>query len=667
MQTAMYPTVVNLHLQTPADLERQVTAILTGTDSLLTCHHCARFKHTLDDGQRIMQGAVHFVQHVVVGPSQQHCHCTRVLAPPQHDHLIPCHTLLDHLRKQIEELNRRGTYVIAMSTCVRDKNNPNIFKIAGKIVDIMQSKLTASSGSKHDVDDVEDEDDEDWEDDNDVPDQRGTLDLDPKVMAMYLNLAMFTTAGINPRIPLKKLPNGDLNFDREPGKNNTMRALHRMGPDAINLKRLLKMKLAEMDAAALNKQHGDRRRMYTPRNQKYGNTAATASETMEDLLGLVRSMIGAYDRILATSFRLEERGLGPLRKDILVESRLQKAKLAAYLGKIDKKYLVGDGKGGRTGLWEGYDPAAKGTFEKPGRTEEGEETAEEDQASDGVDRDYFLKRTVSGARLKKAVKMEERIIEKDREMKSGEWKRLSRRQTQEQEKERREERVRVLRSHDVKARGSRPERAVRTETGERVSRVERVPRAERSDRPARSDQAWERPSDRSNDSFEPGSNTRNFDRDRSNNSFESRRSNRDNNREGSNSGFDKRRSSDSFEGRQSSRGFDQERGSSSFERRRTNTSFEKGSNSSPSFEGRSRPGGLDRSNRSGGFERRRTSGDRSSIRGDGPSKRYDSRPSSNDKRGVRSGLVQQGWGQGFERAAEQMGMKGKHGLVELGR
>ena len=288
-----------------------------------------------------------------------------------------------------------------------------------------------------------------------------------------------------------------------------MRALHRMGPDAINLKRLLKMKLAEMDAAALNKQHGDRRRMYTPRNQKYGNTATTASETMEDLLGLVRSMIGAYDRILATSFRLEERGLGPLRKDILVESRLQKAKLAAYLGKIDKKYLVGDGKGGRTGLWEGYDPAAKGTFEKPGRTEEGEEAAEEDQASDGVDRDYFLKRTVSGARLKKAVKMEEKIIEKDREMKSGDWKRLSRRQTQEQEKERREERVRVLRSHDVKARGSRPGRAVRTETGERVSRAERVPRAETYDRPARSDQAWKRPSGRNNDSFERGGSYRN--------------------------------------------------------------------------------------------------------------------------------------------------------------
>ena len=104
-----------------------------------------------------------------------------------------------------EELNRRGTYVIAMSTCVRDKNNPNIFKIAGKIVDIMQSKLTASIGSKHDVDDVEDEDDEDWEDDNDVPDQRGTLDLDPKVMAMYLNLAMFTTAGINPRLPAQEV------------------------------------------------------------------------------------------------------------------------------------------------------------------------------------------------------------------------------------------------------------------------------------------------------------------------------------------------------------------------------------------------------------------------------------------------------------------------------
>ena len=358
-----------------------------------------------------------------------------------------------------KDLNRRGVYVIAMSTCVRDKNNPNIFKISSKIVDIMQANATSARHGIADDDENEDQDkSQDMAGEAALESKAGILDLDPKVMAMYLNLAMFTTPGINPRLGLKRMPNGELSFERVPSKNNTMRALHRMGPDSINLRRILKMKITESDMEAMST---DRRQSYAKRTG-FAPTAMSAHEKMEDLIGLVRAMISAYDRILAVNFRLEDqasgRGKGKgLDKDILVECRLQKAKLAAYLSKIDKK-LVEKAGVGRSGLWEGYDPA-KLEAEKTERQElvEADDGVEEVDEDGEVERDTYLKRTVGGAKLKKAVKQEQKVIEKEKETREGERRRLSRRQTQEQEKERREERLNALRAYGMKGRETRSE------------------------------------------------------------------------------------------------------------------------------------------------------------------------------------------------------------------
>ena len=626
-----------------------------------------------------------------------------------------------------KDLNRRGVYVIAMSACVRDKNNPNIFRISSKIVDIMQANATAARKGLAEDGEAEDEDESrNTADEADLESKPGMLDLDPKVMTMYLNLAMYTTPGINPRLALKRLPNGELDFERQPSKNNSMRALHRMGPDSINLRRILKMKITESDMAAMS----------TDRRQSYANRTgfpiqASANEKMEDLIGLVRAMISAYDRILAVNFRLEEQARGKgkgLDKDILIECRLQKAKLAAYLSKIDKK-LIEKAGGGRSGLWEGYDPAK--AEEKVHREVQGEvdDGVEEVDEQSEVERDTFLKRTVGGARLKKAVKQEQKVIEKEKEMREGERKRLSRRQEQEQEKERREQRLTALRPYDMNGRESRTETtAGRTRFGARMraqtpvhdrdrsdarygdrTRPERLgTNAERSGwtppakfggrtsaRPGRFDEkssqrsgehSARRPADysepdrvSSGDRFGEGRVDRTRERstqrsERSEASFGVR----------SEDGFKERngkRSSDRFAERSDSRSGERppERSgkrdydvkSSQSRTGRSGSSYGDRNNAradSDSFEQRSVEGHGAR----GRFERSEADPDRFKGRfeerpRDETGKRPTERGSSGYEGGRVSAAVQRGWGKGFEDAAREMGLKGWSGVVDLRR
>ena len=341
------------------------------------------------------------------------------------------------------DLNKRGVYVIAMSTCVRDKNNPNVFRLAGKIVDVMQGNTSEARQGVTEDREAEDAEEDDYEDDEHdeqrLEERQGMLDLDPKVMTMYLNLAMYTTPGINPRLSLKPPSAVEAQFSQKPAgddqtfnNNNTIRALRRMGPEAINLKRILRMKMQEMDMQEMNK---DRRDSYQRRS---GYEAVTVNEKMDDVLGLVRTMIGAYDRILALNFRLEEaaarsRGKAQARgqahgkaeagldRDVVLEARLQKAKLTAYLGKIDKKLVEGKEKG-RSGIWEGYDPAKIGEEERPGRHEkETKDMGDEGEADEEeeIKTDYHLQRTTGGARLKKAVKNEQKQLQREDELKQA--------------------------------------------------------------------------------------------------------------------------------------------------------------------------------------------------------------------------------------------------------
>ena len=47
-----------------------------------------------------------------------------------------------------DKLYTRGNFVIAMSTCVRDKNNPNVFKMADRILDIMQERKPTATANE---------------------------------------------------------------------------------------------------------------------------------------------------------------------------------------------------------------------------------------------------------------------------------------------------------------------------------------------------------------------------------------------------------------------------------------------------------------------------------------------------------------------------------------
>jgi pentatricopeptide repeat protein len=227
-------------------------------------------------------------------------------------------------------LRRRGTYVVAMSTCVRNRLNPEIFTIASRMLDIMQDKASEAREAR-----------EIWEDEESDADaaigrpvrpkqmQVEVLDMDPKVLTMYLEIATNTTKGVSDKLPLKRLPNGDLDYEREAGKNNTMRALNRLGPDTVDLLRLVKLATREFAYKARFESlpAAAKRKMKLP---------TRVGEKAEDLLGFLKAMNSAYDRILRVNYRLEEEGMGPLDKSLLMDVRVQRVKVTSYVQSLSQ-------------------------------------------------------------------------------------------------------------------------------------------------------------------------------------------------------------------------------------------------------------------------------------------------------------------------------------------
>ena len=63
-------------------------------------------------------------------------------------------------------------------------------------------------------------------------------------------------------------------------------------------------------------------------------TPYSVSENIEDVMGLLRAMVGAIDKILLVNEKLEGEGMGPLDKDVLSECWVQKRKLSAFVTKV---------------------------------------------------------------------------------------------------------------------------------------------------------------------------------------------------------------------------------------------------------------------------------------------------------------------------------------------
>jgi hypothetical protein len=176
---------------------------------------------------------------------------------------------------------KRGTFVIAMSTCVRDKNNPNVFEHANRVVDVMQERLE---------------------------------EMDPKVMGMYINLAVLTTPGVSSVSPLR-----EQEFEKDGSKNNAMRALKRLGPSVVNVKDLIKKRVLEEEM-----QSGRGKGKGRPGLERIGG----GGPSVDDLAAFLQSMVGAYDRLLA-------KGAGAGVERALLEEWLgQKRKLSAFVTKM---------------------------------------------------------------------------------------------------------------------------------------------------------------------------------------------------------------------------------------------------------------------------------------------------------------------------------------------
>ena len=195
---------------------------------------------------------------------------------------------------------RRGTFVIAMSTCARDFKNPNVFTYASTILDLMQSKL-----SKPDL----------------------------KIMTMYLSLAMVTTPGISSEI--------EGGFNAEPGENNLIKAVRRFTYSDLDY-RVIVSEWAGNDIGEGNEDEDETdEKLFVGRSRAQRRSDKSDDKKPrsppEDLLEFMQTLNSAYDKLLnyrlkmteklATAFTCQKQELSQtLRKlnpEVLPPSRLQ--------------------------------------------------------------------------------------------------------------------------------------------------------------------------------------------------------------------------------------------------------------------------------------------------------------------------------------------------------
>lgn len=181
-----------------------------------------------------------------------------------------------------QEFYKRGTFVMAMSTCVRDKNNPNVFEHASRVLDVMQERLPE--------------------------------EMDPKVMEMYVNLAVLTTPGLSMVSPWREGP-----FERDVAKTNAVKALRRLGPSVVNVKELMKNAVVEEHLGLRERDGG--KHASRPGEPKVG-------PKVDDLAAFLSAMVGAYDRLLSRG------AVGGVERAVLEEWLGQKKKLSAFVSKM---------------------------------------------------------------------------------------------------------------------------------------------------------------------------------------------------------------------------------------------------------------------------------------------------------------------------------------------
>jgi hypothetical protein len=138
------------------------------------------------------------------------------------------------LREMPRSYLQHKTFRIAMSTCQRDKNNPNVFANSGKILDMMQ-------------------------DSQEIPDMIS--------LHSYLDLALVAPV-------FNKVASDDTRESKLAQGRQIMRALDRLGPSFVNVRSLLLF------------------------GHTSDTSIASPEEFLKDVLTLVRKMISAHDALI---------------------------------------------------------------------------------------------------------------------------------------------------------------------------------------------------------------------------------------------------------------------------------------------------------------------------------------------------------------------------------
>lgn len=275
-----------------------------------------------------------------------------------------------------KRLYRRGTFVIAFAACARDKLNPNVFDTARKLLRLMQDRLEENEigmfdegiargelkGKARKVADKKMKEELRGLGDKDRAERQAqmagaeSLPIDPKILQYFVELAVDTTQGWNEGFRGKD--DGEV-FERHPARNHTIIALRTVAPLSGQLKRLLKAKLEEMEVES------NSRRSKTPR----------VAEKVNELIDLMRAMIGAYDKVLDMAERLGKGGKEALDASLMSDFNSKKREYTAYVARIEKTM-------GRKVLHADAYAEPRDTKQKARKRDEDEEEDEEDAEPD---------------------------------------------------------------------------------------------------------------------------------------------------------------------------------------------------------------------------------------------------------------------------------------------
>lgn len=243
-------------------------------------------------------------------------------------------------------LYRRPAFVLAMSTCLRDKFNPNVFVTAQKLMKLMQEKteeidLGMYDGRKplgemngkerHEFllkqrQEVKHMSAEERAEFDRSREGVQSLPLDPKVLTYYLDLAVKTTKGDNEGVLGKDT--GEM-FERDPKKNHIMLALQQLKPITMQLQALVKRKIEELEQGKYQRESTKGRKAIVPLSQ--------VGEDLEELLRLMRTMVSAFDKVVHVSERVSRiPGKEKVDERLIAEYDRRKREYTLYMMRIEK-------------------------------------------------------------------------------------------------------------------------------------------------------------------------------------------------------------------------------------------------------------------------------------------------------------------------------------------